>query len=288
MSQISILLVNDSNITDENESCIEKITLPHPKGLIPIVFLLDSTKNCLYELQGVQPSKFGSWFINQKVSSQKGFFTATVIDPRFLVLPFLRKASSKFSPLDQIISNIDKCNKFPLNLLKDWKMDEICDVNDSFGEDMILYKYNEIKVHDWLRKKVDKTSNVIASKRRESIRKENSLMASSFNIEAQQQKQDNKTDLNSNQINELEKPTQEDILIAAQIVCDYVEDVLATECMTRLGLESSDLNKKASITKRKADWEGDLEVCLRRQIIFNLHIMMYLICRLKKKLRHIL
>ena len=124
--------------------------LPHPKQFHSTgrtVFIQWS--NDIYEMQSVQWKNHGSWFINQRVSSRKLFYLASKIDPRFLLLPYLEKAEckGKFSPLSQIIiADGIEAPRLPLENVPQWKMDEICDVNDKLGDDLILYRYNSDKV----------------------------------------------------------------------------------------------------------------------------------------------
>ena len=103
-------------------------------------------------------SKYGSWFINERVSSDSHFYLATRVDPRLLCLPFLEKNASKYSPLDQIVVYSDKLDddgisdRIPLTNSNEWKLDEMCDMKD-LG-DMLLYRYNEGKTLEWLKNKV--------------------------------------------------------------------------------------------------------------------------------------
>ena len=125
--------------------------LPHPKQLRTrgrTLFIQWSDE--IYELQSVQWRNHGSWFINQRVSSSKSFYLANKIDPRFLLLPYLERAEckGKYSPLSQIvISDGSTEPRLPLGNVLRWKMDEMCDVNDKLGDDLILYRYNSDKVY---------------------------------------------------------------------------------------------------------------------------------------------
>eukprot|EP01036_Dinobryon_divergens_P045504 gene45504-60803_t len=79
------------------------------------------------EIQSVQPRRHGSWFIDQRISSEGSLYLASKFDPRFLILPYLEKESSRFCPLDQIIGP-----KIPITGASSWKLEEICDVNDKY------------------------------------------------------------------------------------------------------------------------------------------------------------
>jgi hypothetical protein len=47
-------------------------------------------------------SKFGSWFVEQKVVSDGLLYVASPFDPKFLVLPVMAKHATRFSPLEQV------------------------------------------------------------------------------------------------------------------------------------------------------------------------------------------
>ena len=83
----SILIIEDScgDILNGSARELSLVNLPHPKGL-PIMFA--QVKDCIYEVQLAEARRFGSWFINQRVSSDTGFYIANKIDPRLLILPF--------------------------------------------------------------------------------------------------------------------------------------------------------------------------------------------------------
>lgn len=153
---------------------------PHPRGYGMMIIDLEDQ---FYELQSTQPRKYSSWFINQRVSSSQTVYMANIFDPRFLCLPFLEKAGAKYSPLDQIILMDEKYARFPFQRVNSWKMQDICDVNDKLGDDMILYRYNESKVIEWLKQKVGRTSAAFMKQRMAKM--QNTTFASGFNASKQ-------------------------------------------------------------------------------------------------------
>jgi len=249
---ISPILLIENNITITIPE-LEKITLMHPKG-IPVIFIKNG--NDILELQVCEPRKYGSWFINQRISSNGSYSLATRIDPRFLCLPYLEK-SDKFSPLDQIITNHDGCDRIPLTNSKEWGLDCICDINNAFGEHMILYRYNETKTIEWLKGKINKISKTIAKQRIIKESKGNINFVSSFNsgvkvnILEETKNNDNNDDI---------KIDKDDIITAAQIVCDYLTEKMIGKLVTSLGIEESELYTTAVSSKRKTDWELELEI----------------------------
>ena len=93
--------------------------------------------------------------------------------------------ATKFSPLNQIITTSGETSRIPLELCKNWKMEEICDINDTFGDDIIFYRYNEEKTMNWLKNKVSKTAITLANQRRKQSAARNTSFASQFNSSAQ-------------------------------------------------------------------------------------------------------
>ena len=86
--------------------------------------------------------------------------------------------AAKFSPLNQIVTTSDETSRIPLEACKNWKMEEICDINDSFGDDIIFYRYNEEKTIKWLKNKVNKTGITLANQRCKRSAAQNTSFAS--------------------------------------------------------------------------------------------------------------
>ena len=232
----------------------DKITLMHPKG-VPVIFVKKGKD--ILELQNCEPRKYGSWFINQRISSSRSYLLATKIDPRFLCLPYLEK-SDKYSPLDQIIINNEGCDRLPLNDSKEWGLDSICDINNSFGEHMILYKYNETKTLSWLKEKINKISKTVAKQKIIREVKGNINFVTTFNSGTKVNVlEESKTMNNSDEI----KVDDDDIKIALQIICDYLTESMILKITKAMNIEASDLYASVSSNqKRKTDWELELEI----------------------------
>jgi hypothetical protein len=121
--------------------------------------------NKIYEFQKATVKKLGCIFTEQRIMSDPSLYVATAIDPRFLLLPFLEKSMNRFSPLDQIVTFVEGCDRIPIQNASIWKLNEICDINDSFGDDMILYKLNMNKTLEWLGNKVRRIAITLKKKR---------------------------------------------------------------------------------------------------------------------------
>ena len=279
--QIVLLLQNDKH-TEITSRELELRSLPHPKytnsskDIERVIFI--HLNGELYELQSVQWRNHGSWFINQRVSSRKKLYLASKIDPRFFILPYFERSlnnecQGKFCPLNQIITPYNVEDRFPLTNISQWKLDEICDVNDRFGDDMILYRYNLEKTLSWLKGKVHRTSLTLLKQRISKESAANPLFVSHFNLSAP---------ISSNNSTIEEKvieaePSKADIATAIEIVSSYLTDETAGKLHALFEADlagHSSFSEKASSEgsnqKRKADWELELEVPSKRQIIPSL------------------
>ena len=136
--------------------------LPHPKGGLTTYI---NSGGKLYELNVVNPRRHASWFIDQNVSSETGYYLATEVDIRFLLLPFFEKSDRRFSPLNQIVSLESAGDSIPLESFKELKMEQVFDVNDKLGDDMILFRYNEEKTLLWLQNKTRRCAAALSSLR---------------------------------------------------------------------------------------------------------------------------
>ena len=234
---------------------LDRITLMHPKG-VPVIFIKKGKD--ILELQTCEPRKYGSWFINQRICSNGSYSLATKIDPKFLCLPYLEK-SDKFSPLDQIMIYNEGCDRLPLTDSKEWGLDSICDINSSFGEHMILYKYNEAKTLSWLKEKINKISKTIAKQRIIRELKGNINFVTTFNSGAKVNILEESK--NTNNLNDEIKVDDDDFKVALQIVCDYLTESMISKITKFMNFEISDLYTSVSSNqKRKTDWELEMEI----------------------------
>lgn len=253
--QIILIVQKPGGGTDLlRETSLDLITLPHPKG-IPVVYIQIAGE--ILELQSVQPKKHGSWFINQVVSSNSNFYTASKLDPRFLCLPFLEKAGARFCPLDQIITTSDVvgCSRLPLLNSNNWKLHEVADVKD-LGDDLILFRFNESKTMDWLSGKVKRTAIHFMNQRLLQTSAQNVAFVSSFQSSGQSTSSDK-----SGPSAPPSEPDFCDVKSAVQVIADYLTDAMTEKLLKMFGLSTSDcFDSKSQSVKRKTDWEADLEV----------------------------
>lgn len=268
----SILIFQEKEIPSDG---LALVTLPHPKHMDEGVLFCQAGRN-IYELQSVQPRKYGAWFIDQRVSSKSSFLMASKFDPKFLLLPFLEKAT-RYSPLDQIITFVEGCDRIPLQHCADWNLGDICDVNDQLGDDMILYRLNMDKTLAWLRAKVDKTAAYMHKKQL----KRKTMQVSTFNSGAQSKQGTGYFTLAflpcifspmrcpisctepGPSVEEEPSVGRESTVQALAVICDILSDPLADKLLKTYDVDKESVVKssKAAGAKRKADWETALEVC---------------------------
>jgi len=243
-------------------SCILRPCTSHlHTGSIPVVYLhLDHE---IYELQTAAPRKHGSWFLNQRVNPDKHFYLASRMDARFLLLPYLEKAGTKFSPLDQIVTIASGCQRIPLaKAHTSWHLDAMCDVKDlGDGPEMIFYRYNEQKCLDWLKKKVEATAIVLAQQRRLRLAREQALCVSGFDAGTTMQVVDQESSESQPAAAAAVNVSKEETRVAVQIIMDYLSDSMTAKFLDVMGFSASDMQaSRKQETKRKADWELEMEL----------------------------
>jgi Ydr279p protein family (RNase H2 complex component) wHTH domain len=223
-----------------------------------------------YELQTAQPNKYGAWLIDDRVSSDNLFYIATKFDMRFLCLPFIEKAD-KYSPLDQIIMQQDGCDRIPLIGVESWHLDEMCDVNDVLG-DILLYRRNDSKAIHWLKSKIASISTVLAQQRLKKMSSTHTSTAKTFNSSAQRTSNDSSQETVSTTTDTTKFIVERvDTLLAIQIISDYLSDSMMAKLAKEMEVDISDIQqtKASTLTKRKADWEAELEIERETMVFTN-------------------
>jgi hypothetical protein len=246
-----VILFSDKSTASLLPSEFQLKLIPHTKY---DKILCISWKNSFYELQSCSLQKYTTWFIDQRISSSQFLYLANKIDPKFIVLTDLEKsgANGKFSPLDQLIDRA-AFSLFDFANHTDWKLDELCDVNNSFGDDCLMYRYNKEKTMTWLKKKVLTVSRVLMAQRLRREQRQQPSFVGGFqgNIE--------KT-LGAGVDQASDLPSCDDIRISVEIVSDYLSDSLMKLLLAEYDLKVEDFTGRSSLGKRKADWEIALEV----------------------------
>nr|CAD7199253.1 unnamed protein product [Timema douglasi] len=137
------------------------VQLRHPQTGAPAMFLFSPGDGMVQEVLTFSENR-RSWFIDESVKSDGKMHLSTPIDPIFLVLPYLRKAS-QVMPLEQIL----KDEEFPETerLLHAAGLKHLTQVADRRGDDeLCAYKYNEEKALSWLQRKAERVAEVLKQK----------------------------------------------------------------------------------------------------------------------------
>ena len=69
----------------------------------------------------------------------------TPIDSLFLLLPYLTEKLGKLSPYDQLVSELGGASSLG-RVVTPALLKKVCTVSDCMGDDMLLYKIDEVKV----------------------------------------------------------------------------------------------------------------------------------------------
>jgi len=186
----------------------------------------------LMELQKVKPAKKGSWFIGQAVQADGEMMVATPLDPCFLLLPMLQKAE-RYQPLDQIEGMEGMQPVLQLSGLSAW-LESICDVKD-LGDGDVYMRINHEKVVGWLKAKVKRTAEKLAQM--EQRRAATDLAApggdgfiSGFKPSTAKENEARAAE----QAGAVAEPTNAHKEAAVELVCEYLEDEMASKLRERV------------------------------------------------------
>ena len=130
-------------------------------------------------------------------------------------------------------------------------------MSKDLGDDLILFRFNEVKTLEWLSAKVTRTAIHFMKQRQEKMDTENVAFVSTF-----QSSSHATVNLKSNTTETtLSEPNSHDIKTAIQVVTDYLSESMTEKLLKAFGLSAADLtDTKNHSSKRKTDWEADLEV----------------------------
>lgn len=178
ITDLVILFPDQSTTRTISSDGIVLKLINHPKYS---PFLCCFYEGKLYELQSCSLQKYTTFFIDQRISSSSYLYLATNIDPRFILLPYFERSKDKFSPLEQIVPTDANLREIISRPAFQSQLDQICDVNTAFGEDLPFYRYNKDKMITWLRNKVSKLGKILQRQRLEKEERQNPSFVTSFN-----------------------------------------------------------------------------------------------------------
>jgi len=135
---------------------VKTVKLRHPKTNEAATFLYNQVTGKLCELLAFT-EEHRSWFVGQKLVSDGRLFLATPVNPVFLVLPYLAKAT-RLVPLDQMLED----DKFPLTEELLGQVKGLDKIADSKGDsDLNVWKYSQDSALSWLEGRVDRVAGVL-------------------------------------------------------------------------------------------------------------------------------
>uniref|UniRef100_A0A182SMD0 Ribonuclease H2 subunit B n=1 Tax=Anopheles maculatus TaxID=74869 RepID=A0A182SMD0_9DIPT len=218
-------IFKDSTIESDNAS-LSIVSLRNPATRNETKYLIRRTpkQSSLYEVNCFN-EQHRSWFINESVCSNGKIFLPTVVDPLFLVLPYLvENCSERAIPLDQILVD----DKFPhtsslTDVLSPSRLSLVAD--EKRAGDIRAFKYNETKALEWL---VSKCHRV-----RKAIGMQEGPAARSLNYIKEEKE------------NETEEDEKSTLHTAFGIVADYLSLEFGRKLSTALGFpEDENISKK--------------------------------------------
>lgn len=135
---------------------VKTVKLRHPKTDSAATFLYNKVTGKLCELLAFT-EEHRSWFVGQKLVSDGRLFLATPVNPVFLVLPYLAKAT-RLVPLDQMLED----DKFPLTEELLGQVKGLDKIAESKGDsDLNVWKYSQESALSWLEGRVDRVAGVL-------------------------------------------------------------------------------------------------------------------------------
>lgn len=215
----------------------------------------------IYEVQSLpharsSRSTYGSFFIDSHVVSNPNLHLVTPMDPLYLLLPYF-EAGDKWQPWNQIAHS----KNIPSEILQAINTDQLrhlFKVNDSLGDDMILYKFEKEKALKWLNKKMQKVQNFLAGQFLSNEKNEKNheiknvgAFSSSFHLSESSEQNDSviipnkQNDIASNGVRDL-APSEKEMVhrSAAQVICEYLSDQWKGHFLTNRGLAPRSLSEK--------------------------------------------
>uniref|UniRef100_A0A0B7A3N9 Ribonuclease H2 subunit B n=1 Tax=Arion vulgaris TaxID=1028688 RepID=A0A0B7A3N9_9EUPU len=167
-----VFLVNNEAVVTE---CVDGDIQPslcklrHPRLNSECMYLFSANCLSVYEINCYQ-EKYRSWFIGNAVHSDGRMYMTSLLDPLFLVLPYLVRAKEKsgrsqFMTLDQMVYDEDfpDCHK----LLTCCRHDQLMQIADSkdLEDNILVYQYSQEKTLCWLQTKSEMLADALKDKK---------------------------------------------------------------------------------------------------------------------------
>jgi hypothetical protein len=219
----------------------------------------------IFEVQSISHPKsleHASFFVSNRVISNMDLHVVTPVDPLYLLLSHF-KDEEKWQPWDQLVQS----KSIPQIVLKGIEQDKtqlkhFFEINDSYGDDLILYKFKHELVLSWLQKKINRIQTFLTlqldiAREKEQMEQRNNIGAfsSSFHLSHITEKtEESETSEASSHPPSLTPSSQSDTTInpedqrilkksAVQIICEYLSPFWQTKLLERLELAEGDLHQ---------------------------------------------
>ncbi|KAL8052474.1 hypothetical protein ABFX02_05G006700 [Erythranthe guttata] len=157
------VLIAQDPCTGGNHHAGQFLSLQHPKTGNTTSYLYSN--GVLQELQWFKQC-FGSWFLGDYVCEDGRLYTATPVDPVFILLPVFDEARmkkgnepGKFRQLDEIIYVDGYPGYQTLSQISDKTMEVVCDITE-IGSTK-FFRLNDEKVLKWLCYKVNQLKRIL-------------------------------------------------------------------------------------------------------------------------------
>lgn len=111
----------------------------------------------IYEVQSLPHTKsetYSSFFVNSRVISNPHMHLVTPVDPLFFILYFFER-EEKWQPWDQLVTTKNIPSRI-LQALDVKQLEHLFLLNNSLGDDLILYKFDKVRTLAWLQRKMDR------------------------------------------------------------------------------------------------------------------------------------
>jgi ribonuclease H2 subunit B len=164
-TQPSIVLIAQENVFETYGNVQQKpafTALRHPRTDQKALYMFSDEGRRVHEIVTFN-EVHRSWFIGDCVKQDGTFHIATPVDPVFLLLPYLTRASAQNDVLFRQLECIAEDEKFPeTSRLTACSLDDLHLVTEVKGaDDYQVYRYDEDKTLAWLRLKVDKVAETL-------------------------------------------------------------------------------------------------------------------------------
>jgi len=219
-------------------------------------------QSLIYEMQSLQHPRsdtYSSFFVNSRVISNPKMHLVTPVDPLYFILPFFEN-EEKWQPWNQIVEAKGISSEI-VQRIDTAQLKHLFLVNDSYGDDMILYKFKRERGLDWLKKKMNRVEEflkiqfLLQEKRAEADEEQGGAFSASFHLsssgheDVSKEKGTPSATRTANHLgnDEITLTSSQKNLVkqsAAQVICEYLSDYWQLEFLQSMSLARGNLSKR--------------------------------------------